>query len=278
MINELRLTLSSGVPVADSASSSFIYLTPYVGNRIELWDGAFWTIKRTSQVSIALSGLTADTNYDIFAYHDANLGVQLEFSIAWTGAGTRGLDIVRLDGVYVKATDHTRRYIGTFRAASATTTVDSVLKRFLWNHHNQVERPLAVVDTTNSWTYLAPNSVWRQANASTANAFEYITGLSGMLTVEVRSLAFCSVAAAATRMAAVGISTFNTTFNQATLYGAQPNSTTLYMTLYATYRADHIGYKKVYWLETGSTAVDYTFAGDGGTTVGQTGMTGMISG
>jgi len=66
-----RLTLTSGTPVttSDVTGATTLYYTPYVGNGIALFDGtSTWTVRTFSELSLSLSGFTANTNYDIFAY------------------------------------------------------------------------------------------------------------------------------------------------------------------------------------------------------------------
>jgi len=66
-----RLTLTSGTPVttSDVTAATTIYYTPYTGNGIALFDGSStWTVRTFSELSLSLSGFTANTNYDIFAY------------------------------------------------------------------------------------------------------------------------------------------------------------------------------------------------------------------
>jgi len=66
-----RLTLTSGTPVttSDVTAATTIYYTPYVGNGIALFDGSStWTVRTFSELSLSLSGFTANTNYDVFAY------------------------------------------------------------------------------------------------------------------------------------------------------------------------------------------------------------------
>lgn len=66
-----RLTLTSGTPVttSDVTAATTIYYTPYAGNGIALFDGtSTWTVRTFSELSLSLSGFTANTNYDIFAH------------------------------------------------------------------------------------------------------------------------------------------------------------------------------------------------------------------
>ena len=79
-----RLTAVSGnpTPTAETSTVSTIYLTPYLGSTIALYDGSNWDLYTLTEISLALSGLTAGKNYDVFVYN--NSGISLELSAAWT--------------------------------------------------------------------------------------------------------------------------------------------------------------------------------------------------
>lgn len=174
--NNFRLTLTTGVPVTttDVTSASTIYLTPYNGNQIALYTAGQWVLLTSAQVSIALSGLTANRPYDVFAWNNAGT-VTLE-TLVWTNDTTRATALAYQDGVLVRSGDATRRYLGTFYATGATTTADSVTNRYLWNYYNRVKRAMKVSDATASWTY--STAAWRQANGSTANQMNFVIGVS----------------------------------------------------------------------------------------------------
>ncbi len=72
-VQQGRLTLSSGVPVsrADVTAAGTLYFTPYKGHYIGLYYSAAWHACEFAEESIALSGRTGNTNYDVFAYWDA---------------------------------------------------------------------------------------------------------------------------------------------------------------------------------------------------------------
>jgi hypothetical protein len=78
-----RLTLSSGTPVpsSDIAAASTLYLTPFRGNQLTLFNGTNWALYNFSEISLSLSGLQANTAFDIFAYDNAG-AVTLE-AVAW---------------------------------------------------------------------------------------------------------------------------------------------------------------------------------------------------
>lgn len=172
---EGRLTTESGVAVstADRTAQGTIYWTPYKGNRVFLYDGTRWKGFRFTERSLVLSGLTADKNYDVFLYDNAGT-LTLELSAAWT-ADTLRQDVVSLqNGIEVKSTATTRRYLGTIRSTGIASTEDSAAKRFVWNRYNQMPRTLLVREGTGSWTYTS--ATVRQANAATGNQVELIVG------------------------------------------------------------------------------------------------------
>lgn len=181
---EGRLTLTSGTPftTTDVTAATTIYFTPYNGNRITLYDGSGWDLYTFTERSLSLSGLTADTNYDVFIYD--NSGTLTLTSVAWTNATTRATNITLQDGVYCQSGSLTRRYLGTFRTTSSTgQTEDSLLRRYLWNNYNRVQRQLLVTDSTDSWTYATAS--YRSLNNSTNNRVQFVIGVNENL-VELR--------------------------------------------------------------------------------------------
>jgi hypothetical protein len=150
-IDDFRLTLTSGTPVttSDVIGATNIYLTPYKGTRISLYNGTKWVIDTSGEVSLALSGLTFGSNvpYDIFCYDNGGVPT-LEFLI-WSSSTARATAIVLQDGVKVKSGAPTRRYLGCFIPVSATTTTDSVVLRYLENEYNRVDRPMVGLFSNN---------------------------------------------------------------------------------------------------------------------------------
>ena len=186
LVNDLRLSASStdATPLADQATAATIYLLPYVGNRISLYNGTSleWedmVINVASPPSLALSGLTSGKNYDIFAY-TSGPKVTLELGAAWTNDTTRATALVTTDeGVLYKSGDKTRRYVGTMRASGTGTTEDTKTQRYLWNMYHRVQRRL--LKTAGSDTY-ALSAVRDYAN-SAANKFELVTGQDQVIAV-----------------------------------------------------------------------------------------------
>lgn len=178
-ICEGRLTTETGVPIstADRTAQGTIYFTPYLGNRIALYDGTRWRLYAFAEVSLALV-VTSGNNYDVFLYDNAGT-LTLELSAAWTNDTTRADALTTQDAINVKSGAATRRWLGTIRANGANVVEDSLTKRFVWNHYNRIPRPLWRLETTSSWTYTTVDT-WRQANASTANQLEAIIGHIGV--------------------------------------------------------------------------------------------------
>jgi hypothetical protein len=182
-----RLTLESGVGVstADQTAKSTLYYTPYLHGGLSLYDGTSWKVYTLAEMSLALSGLTSGKNYDVFVYDNAGT-LTLELSAAWTNDTTRADALAKQDGVQVKSGSTTRLWLGTIRTTGTTTTEDSAGgsttqvggKRFVWNAHNRVARPLAVIDTANSWSYFGSGRVADGATAP-ANCVEYVAGAAG---------------------------------------------------------------------------------------------------
>lgn len=175
-----RLTLESGEPVSttDQTAKTTLYFTPYQGNQIALYDGTAWGIHSLSELSLSLSGYTANTNYDIFIYD--NSGTLTLESVAWTNNTTRATSLTTQDGVYAKSGATTRRYLGTIRTTSTTGQCeDSESSRFVWNLYNQQSRTLikskGLMVLESSHTY---NGTYRQWDADSDAQVNFVLGLN----------------------------------------------------------------------------------------------------
>lgn len=158
-----RLTLESGVPISssDQTAKTTLYLTPYNGNRIAVYNGTKWKFYSFTERSLAVPS-TTNTNYDIFIYDDAGT-LTLE-AVAWTNDTTRATALTTQDGVYVKSGATSRRWLGTIRTtATSGQCEDSAAKRFVYNYYNQAPRYLRSTDssdrTTTSTTFSQVGSV-----------------------------------------------------------------------------------------------------------------------
>jgi|SRR5262245_1281195 len=177
-VQNFRLSLSSNVPVttADVTAATTIYAVPYTGTRMALYDTftSRWTIYTSGQISIAVPN-AANAPYDVFCY--ANAGVLTLELQGWTNDTTRAVALAQVDGVLVKGSDGTRRYLGSVRTtAVAGQTEDSQRVRYLYNYNNRVRRQLRRVETANTWPYTI--ATIRQANANALNQIELFQGIA----------------------------------------------------------------------------------------------------
>jgi hypothetical protein len=173
-----RLTLQTGTPVPSNvASSGTVYYTPYKGNRVSVYgEGLGWKEHTFSELSVSLSGATADQPVDIFLYDDAGT-LTLEV-VEWSSASARATALTTQDGVYVKSGAPGHVYLGTVGITdSAGVSADTYAQRFVWNMYNRVLRDLSDTLGYNSWAYTT--SAWRAAyNDPTACLIELVAGLS----------------------------------------------------------------------------------------------------
>jgi hypothetical protein len=165
----------SGSPITlvDQAAKTTVYFTPYLGNRISLYDGSDgWITHTFTEVSVAVPG-TTDNPFDVFAYSDSGT-VTLE-TVVWTNDTTRATALAFQDGIYVKTGATTRRYLGTCRTTDASgETEDSKALRFVWNYYNRLERRLELIDSTG---HDYNTGAWRPWNNDAAILTAYIIGV-----------------------------------------------------------------------------------------------------
>lgn len=263
---DFRLTLTSGNPVVDiGGGATTVYCTPYIGNKIALYDGSStWNIRTSAEFSLAIGTVTAGLPYDVFCYDNA--GTPTLEKLAWASNTARATGITRQDGVYVKSGATTRRYLGTFACYNTTQSADSVTYRLLWNYYNRRPRAMSVVDTTNSWTYTTPT--WRQANAASTNVLNIVTGVAeDMASISVMCQANNTTGAAAS----VGVGINVTNANSAQIYGGTLANN--WNNLSCHYRGVlPIGLCAVNWLEISAASGTSTWYGDNNLTYSQSGI------
>lgn len=185
LVFEARLSPSSSVPVATAnvTTVSTLYLQPYKGNRVALYNttDSCWEIHHMSgAVSKALSSLTSGRPYDVFLYDNSGT-LTLEF-VAWSSGTLRSTALTTQNGAYVKSGDASRRYVGTFytTASNATTWIvdggsSASVKLFIWNYYNRVDVAGRVEESTTSWTY--GSSTKRYMNNDSTNRVECVIGV-----------------------------------------------------------------------------------------------------
>lgn len=270
-----RLTLETGVPVStsDQTAKTNVYFTPYNGNRVTLYNGSAWISYGFSELTLALGTVTSGVPYDVFL---ANVSGTLTLEkVAWTNDTTRATALVLQDGVYVKTGDTARRYLGSFRTTSTTTTEDSAAKRYVFQADvtNRVPRTLiAAKETANTWNYTSAS--YRQANANTANQLDIMIGLADVyVEAYVQALA---ASGSGTLQGSIGIGVDSTSVNSALVMAGPGLVNTNAFAWHAAYRGTPgIGRHYFAWLEYGN-ASTITWYGDNNIpTIFQCGIHGM---
>lgn len=204
-----RLSLTSGTPVttSDVTGAGTLYYTAYTDNRVTRYDTTgTWDIHTPDEMSLNLgtavggSAITSGKNYDVFVYYSggaASVNISLELSAAWTNDTTRADALTRVNGVWVKSSDNTRRYVGTIRASGSGTTEDSAANRFVYNYYNPVPRRLRYSDS-GGHTY-GPGGAGnhtRQWNASSSAQINFVLGQVGEVIGSVGALLFTNTVGA----------------------------------------------------------------------------------
>ena len=270
-----RLTLTTAVPIttSDVSAAGTVYYTPYLHDRIRIYDGTRWRVYSFTERSLALTA-TSGKNYDVFIYDNAGT-LTLELSAAWTNNTTRSAALTTQDGVTVKSGATTRLWLGTIRGAAANQTEDSVTKRFVWNAYNQVQRRLFKANATDNWAY---NSVTvRQANGDATQQVELVHGLLGTpLTLTVYAMGASSGA----NYFSVSIGEDSTTAYSSDAINYQGGGVASVLTPLAASMSKYptLGYHYYAWLEAGNgSGVSTTFYSTN-SGVRQGGLSGFIPG
>lgn len=272
-IFEARLTLESGVPIStsDQTAKTNIYLTPYNGNRVRVFNGTRWVVYTLTEKTLAIGMLASATiPNDIFLYDNAGT-LTLE-KLAWTNGTTRATGLTTQDGVYVKSGDTTRLYVGTFYPTAVTTTEDSNAKRFVWNMYNRARRELRVSDSTSSWNYTI--ATYRQARATATNQVEVVVGLAEVL-VDLLASHACYNGTANVKVT-TGIGVNSTSANSADVNCAGNTQVVNYeTTMWAALKhMPAAGYTYYAWLEQSAATGTTTWYGQNGNWInGMTGST-----
>lgn len=180
-----RLTLATGVPVTttDQTAKTTIYFTPYIGNKIALYDGASaWNVISFTEISVAVPS-TTNTPFDIFCYN--NSGTATLETVNWTNDTTRATALTYQNGVLVKNGATTRRYLGTGRTTGSSGQTEisfgrtpasggSAPKLYLYNEYNKVPAVFMSLESDDFWNYTTGS--WRSKNNNTNNSFKFVNG------------------------------------------------------------------------------------------------------
>lgn len=183
----LSLVSSNATPTTDitGVAASSVY---YVPDAHEFAPSFSSTLKGMYSfgpaVSLALTGLTANTNYDIFLYFVSNGTAQLS-ATAWTNDTTRAAPLVRWTvggGGYSFLVDNNtspRLYVGTIRTAALGQSEDSVARRYVWNMYNRKDRRMKAYDSGANYAYTtAAFRELRGGSTPGVSRVEFVTGLA----------------------------------------------------------------------------------------------------
>ena len=174
-----RLTLTTAVPVttADVTAAGTLFYTPYLHDRIRIYNGTRWRYYTFTERSLALT-LTSGKNYDVFIFDNAGT-LTLELSAAWTNDTTRADALTTQDAVQVKSGATTRLWLGLIRASGTNVTEDSLVNRFVVNAYNAVARPIYANPGYNNndanTSYTETSTTWVAANGGTGSTIAFLT-------------------------------------------------------------------------------------------------------
>lgn len=158
-------------------------------------------------------------------------------------------------------------------AGGTTTQVGG--KRFVWNMFNRVPRALAVIDTTDSWTYAT--NTWRQMDGATGNKVEYVTGDAGVQ-ISVFSIGSAGVRDTGSVANMIGLGIDSTSSPTGTTGTFSSGGTTSLSTATAVWSGTPgLGYHYVSALEKGGDGSISVFLGDDGGAGTQTGLSVTIA-
>lgn len=272
-----RLTLTSGTPIttSDVTAATSVYFTPYLSGYQSVYNGSAWISIPFTEITIAVPASTSQM-YDVFGYNNNGV-LGCDSPVAWTNDTTRATAIVLQNGRYVKSGDATRVYLGSFRTTTVSgQTEDSLAKRYVWNYYNRINRPMKVVDTTDSWSY---NTItWRQSNNNTANQLDCVIGVSED-TVLIQAFGEVLNGTATSRTCGTGIGLNSTSVNSAQMMSQQGTTSSLVSQQNALYNNFlPVGRNFLVWLEIGGGTDTQTWYGDAGLSVRQTGIMGLLRG
>ncbi len=162
-----RLTLhaTDPVPSADIVGATTLYLLPYRGNVLSLWNGSSWWPYQFSGVSFSMAGLLANTNYDIFVYDNGGtLALEAE---AWASDAARATALALQNGVLCKTGALDRRFYGSIRTVAAGQCDASEARQFVDNYYNRVIKSSAII---NNSAHPYATGAWRAFNNDAASS------------------------------------------------------------------------------------------------------------
>lgn len=232
-----RLTITSTTPVitSNTTAQATVYYTPYIHNRVPVWDGSQLTLASIGdELSQALSDNTkspsaaaADSLYDLFVWSDGGT-MRCTRGPAWTSATGRGTgsgttELVRVNGYYMNEQAISNGpaasrgiYVGTIATNGSTQLAMNLVPNAaaggtanridVWNMYNRVDVFAASRDSDDSWNYTT--ATIRAANGSNSNRITFVRGLNEEA-VDALFQSYSSNGSNAVRVAGIGLDATN---------------------------------------------------------------------
>jgi hypothetical protein len=276
---------------SDVSNSTSIYYTPYIHDKVPIYDGANWTMTTFTELTNTTTDNTknpaavgADSNYDLFVWNDAGT-IRLGRGPAWSSATARGTgagttELERVNGIWVNKIAITNgpaaqrgTYVGTVRSDGSSTidwelggTADGGDPIFLnvWNMYNRVFVRGESCDSTNSWTY--GTAAWRSTNNSASNRASFVRGMNEDATLARIGMRCLSSTSADTAYAGIALDATNT--NNA-ISASGTGGTSVSSSLMAVYSGiPGLGFHYLQGVEyNNSGTANVTYYGDNGGTI-----------
>jgi len=209
------------INTSNIVGATALYFNPHEGNKIGIYNQTTdsFKIMGFNTVTANLSALTANTNYDVFAYDDdGNLNLQL---VAWASATNRASDIILIKGIFCWLSNPGRRYIGTIRTTAVGQCEDSTSRRFIWNTYNRRLKKLSALETVASWAGVVN---WRAANLNTTSGIGRVEAVFGFPENTFQSTHIGAFRGTINEANGVGVGVNSTSVNSAELGGRQTSA------------------------------------------------------
>lgn len=193
-----RITLTSATPVMGSsvAAATTVFVTPYAGNSMPIYDGAnvvptVWAevSQATTDATKSPAAVAASKVYDIFCWIDSGSN-RCTRGPAWSSSTSRGYTLTMVNGILLNTSSISNgpaalrgTWVGTI-ASNAGSTIDFIFGTSgsngiagvfnVWNAYNRVDVACQVIDTAASYTYTS--STPRQAHGSATMQVSFVIG------------------------------------------------------------------------------------------------------
>lgn len=181
---EARLTLTSGTAVttSDVTAAATIYLTPFRGNRVALYDGTRHNLYALSEISLSVAALTPGV-YDLWLIDSGGLALE---SLAWTAsAGSTGsiTGATNATPISVTSTSHglATDTLVFISGVGGNTAANGYFRVTNTGANTFTLQNLAGTNVAGSGTYTSGGTWWRVDNNTTYTRATALTTQDGVL-------------------------------------------------------------------------------------------------